>query len=95
MIKPIILAAVALTLAGCGTTKTITETVYVPVTIDQSFFDPALCPWPKKADYIVQGTDGEAASYDLAGYAAYRCERAGRLGAGARQAEIIRDVEKR
>ncbi|MGU3456554.1 hypothetical protein ACLBV5_09595 [Brevundimonas sp. M1A4_2e] len=95
MIRAILFATIALTLAGCGTTRTVTETVYVPVTIDQSFFDPALCPWPKKADYIVQGTESEVASYDLAAYASYRCERAGRLGAGQRQREIIRDVEKR
>jgi len=95
MIRAILLTIVALTLAGCGTTRVRTETVYVPVAIDQSFFDPALCSWPKKSDYIVSGTEGEAASYDLAGYAAYRCERAGRLGAGARQAEIVKDIEAR
>lgn len=94
MIRPIILAIVALTVTGCASTKVRTETVYVPVAIDQSFFDPALCAWPRKADFIVEGTDGEAASYDLAGYAAYRCERAGRLGAGARQEEIVRDAPR-
>ena len=93
MIRAIILAAVALTLAGCGTTRV--RTVYVPVTIDQSFFDPALCSWPKKGDFIVARTDEEAMSYDLAGYEAFRCERTARLGAGERQAEIARDIERR
>lgn len=93
MIRAIILAIVALTLAGCGTPRV--RTVYVPVTIDQTFFDPALCSWPKKADYIVSGTDEEASSYDLAGYEAFRCERTARLGAGERQAEIARDIERR
>ena len=92
MIRAIVLATVALTLAGCGQTV---RTVYVPVTIDQSFFDPALCAWPKKADHIVAGTDEEASSYDLAGYEAFRCERTARLGAGERQREIVRDVENR
>lgn len=92
MIRAILFAAVALTLAGCGQTV---RTVYVPVTIDQTFFDPALCSWPKKGDYIVAGTDEEASSYDLAGYEAFRCERTARLGAGERQAEIARDIERR
>lgn len=93
MIRAIILAIVALTLAGCGTTRTVTR--YVPVQIDAAFFDPALCAWPKKADHIVTGTDEEAMSYDLAGYEAFRCERTARLGAGERQAEIVRDIERR
>ncbi len=93
MIRVALIGLVALTLSACGSTRTVTR--YVPVAIDQSFFDPALCAWPKKSDYIVSGTEGEAASYDLAGYAAYRCERAGRLGAGARQAEIVKDIEAR
>lgn len=92
MIRAIILATVALALAGCGQTV---RTVYVPVTIDQAFFDPALCSWPKKGDFIVAGTDEEASSYDLAGYEAFRCERTARLGAGERQREIVKDVEKR
>lgn len=92
MIRAILFAAVALTLAGCGQTV---RTVYVPVTIDQTFFDPALCSWPKKADYIVAGTDEEASSYDLAGYEAFRCERTARLGAGERQREIVKDIEAR
>lgn len=92
MIRAIVIATVALTLAGCGQTV---RTIYVPVTIDQTFFDPALCSWPKKADYIVSGTDEEASSYDLAGYEAFRCERTARLGAGERQAEIVRDIERR
>lgn len=92
MIRAIILAIVALTLAGCGQTV---RTVYVPVTIDQTFFDPALCAWPKKADFIVAGTDEEASSYDLAGYEAFRCERTARLGAGERQREIVKDIEAR
>lgn len=90
--RAILFAIAALTLAGCGQTV---RTVYVPVTISETFFDPALCQWPKKADYIVAGTDEEASSYDLAGYAAYRCERTARLGAGARQAEIVKDIEAR
>ncbi len=93
MIRAILLAIVALTLAGCGTTRV--QTVYVPVTVDQSFFDPNLCQWPRKADFIVGGTDEEASSYDLAGYEAFRCERTARLGAGERQAEIVRDIERR
>lgn len=92
MIRAILFAIVALTLAGCGQTV---RTVYVPVTIDQTFFDPALCSWPKKADYIVAGTDEEASSYDLAGYEAFRCERTARLGAGERQREIVKDIEAR
>lgn len=92
-IRPILFAIIALTLAGCGTTRV--RTVYVPVTIDAAFFDPSLCSWPKKADHIVERTDLEASSYDLAGYEAYRCERAGRLGAGKRQSEIVADIEKR
>lgn len=93
IVRAIIIAAVALTLAGCGTTRV--RTVYVPVTIDQTFFDPALCAWPKKGDYIVAVTDEEASSYDLAGYEAFRCERTARLGAGERQREIVKDVERR
>jgi hypothetical protein len=31
----------------------------------------------------------------FAGYEAYRCERTTRLGAGARQAEIKKDIEAR
>ncbi|WP_425985829.1 hypothetical protein [Brevundimonas sp. TWP1-2-1b1] len=93
MIRAIILATVALTLAGCGSTRV--RTVYVPVQIDAAFFDPALCSWPKKADHIVAGTDEEASSYDLAGYEAFRCERTARLGAGDRHREIVRDIERR
>lgn len=93
ILRPILFAIIALTLAGCGTTRV--RTVYVPVQIDAAFFDPALCSWPRKADHIVEGTDLEASSYDLAGYEAYRCERAGRLGAGKRQAEIVADIENR
>lgn len=93
MIRAIVLATIALTLAGCGTTRV--RTVYVPVTIDAAFFDPALCAWPKKGDFIVSGTDEEASSYDLAGYEAFRCERTARLGAGERQAEIVKDIEAR
>lgn len=98
MMKSIItltLVLTALGLGACGTTRTVTETVYVAVAVDPSFFDPNICQWPRKTDYIVNGTEGEAASYDLAGFAAWRCERAGRLGAGERQAEIVRDVERR
>lgn len=93
MIRAILFAAIALTLSACGSTRTVTR--YVPVTIDQTFFDPALCSWPKKADYIVAGTDEEASSYDLAGYEAFRCERTARLGAGERQREIVKDIEAR
>lgn len=89
----ILFAIIAMMLAGCGTTRV--RTIYVPVQIDAAFFDPALCSWPRKSDHIVEGTDIEASSYDLAGYEAYRCERAGRLGAGKRQAEIVADIEKR
>lgn len=92
MIRAILFATVALTLAGCGQTV---RTVYVPVTISETFFDPALCSWPKKADFIVSGTDEEASSYDLAGYEAFRCERTARLGAGERQREIVKDIEAR
>ena len=89
------LALTALCLGACGTTRTVTETKYVAVQIDPSFFDPNICQWPRKADYIVNGTEGEASSYDLAGFAAWRCERAGRLGAGERQREIVKDIEAR
>ena len=92
MFRAIVLAIVALTLAGCGQTV---RTIYVPVTIPATFFDPALCSWPKKGDYIVAGTDEEASSYDLAGYEAFRCERTARLGAGERQREIVKDIEAR
>lgn len=93
MIRLTLIAAVGLTLAGCGTTRIVNH--YIPVTVEGTFYDPNLCAWPKIADHIVEGTDLEAAGYDLEGYRAYRCERDARLAAGRRQAEIAKDIEAR
>lgn len=93
MIRAIILATVALTLAGCQTPGVRRE--LVPVMVEATFYDPNLCAWPKVGDYIVQSTDLEAARYDLAGYQAYRCERDARLAAGRRQAEIAEGLKDR
>lgn len=93
MIRLALIAIVGVTVAGCGTSRVVNH--YVPVTVEATFFDPNLCAWPKVGDHIVEGTDLEAAGYDLAAYQAFRCERNARLGAGARQREIVRDIERR
>lgn len=97
MIRAIVIVAVAvagaLTLAGCGTTRT--KTVYVPVTVPATFYDPTTCVWPDRDQVIVAGTDLELADYILKGFEAWSCERTLRLGAGERQAEIARDVGRR
>ena len=93
MIRVILIAALGLALAGCGSTGVRRE--LVPVQIEASFFDPNLCHWPRIADHVVTGDDLEAAGYDLAGYEAYRCERNARLAAGGRQAEIAKSIQDR
>lgn len=88
----ICLAVSALVLGACATAPAptvVTKTELVPVSVDHDLFSPNLCPsWPRKADYIVAGTDEEGLSYLTAGYLAYRCERDGRISAGERQREI-------
>lgn len=88
----ICLALSALVLGACATAPTPTvntKTELVPVSVDHDLFGLDLCPtWPRKADFIVAGTDEEGLSYLTAGYLAYRCEREARISAGERQREI-------
>jgi hypothetical protein len=100
--KLLLIAAIALPLAGCGhlfkkpEPTVVTKTVYVPVEISPELLTDKACPaWPKKKDYVITGTDSETSDYMLKGYGGYTCEHDTRMKIREQNDRSKKDIEAR
>ena len=96
MIRAIAIAALALTLTACGTTKTdlpvITKNHYIPVAIDPVLLNPNSCPWPNAPE----GTnESEYSDYMIDGFLAWACENDTRKTIKNQNDRQITDIEAR
>lgn len=96
MNRIITILLLALFLAACGTTKgVVTKREFEAVKIDAELLDPSKCPWPRKEDHFILGTDQEASDYLLAGYEAWSCEHMTRAKIKEQAERQAKDVAKR
>lgn len=84
----------ALTLAGCSTTVPVKRS-FTPVKIDAELLAADRCPWPKREDHIIIGTDLEGSDYLLAGYEAWKCSEMTRATIKQQADRQASDVAKR
>jgi hypothetical protein len=97
MIRKLAIAALALSLSACATTKTslpvVTKNNYVAVTIDSILLDLDSCPWPNKP---ADGANESAYSdYMLDGYKAWACENDTRSAIKKQSERQAAEVEAR
>lgn len=96
MIRTIAIAALALSLAACGTTgtklPTITKNNYIAVEIDPTLLDLQSCPWPDKP---VDGNESAFSNYMLDGFKAWACENDTRAGIKKQNDRQAADVAAR
>ena len=97
MIRTLAVVFLAIFLAACSTTKptVVKKRTFETVRIEADLLDPDKCPWPKREDHLILGTDLEGADYLLAGYEAWRCSEMTRATIKQQADRQASDVAKR